>query len=727
MTTSHRCLAACGVLALLTATTRAQQQLPPIEVGAPRVVNVQVQESVPVPPPPVVLDRPVPLAELPGRTVPPSNNIGSPLSASQGFFSQADIARRPLLRTTEVFELIPGLIVTQHSSQGKANQYFLRGFSLDHGTDFAGFVDDVPYNLPTNGHGQGYLDLNSVIPELISTVEFRKGPYYANVGDFSAAGSMNVRLFDELPYGFAKVEVGMYDWYRAVVADSVDVGPGHLLYAVQANGYNGPFAIHENFGRLTGVLRYTMGDAESGARLSLIGYHAQGRSIDQIPLRAVHQGLIPSTGVIDPSDFLLTSRYTANAQFWHDWGNGSVTKGNIYGAYYSLSLFSNFTFFLADPVNGDQIGQFDRRWITGTNLSHSWRSRLFGEQVVNTVGFQLRNDSIPLVGLYNTRQRATVSRVTDDSVHEISVSPWFSNEIKWADKVRTVVGARGDYFHFDVDSRVTPENSGTESARLFSPKGSIIFGPWNHTEFYINGGFSFHSNDARGVVATIDPLTGDPATKAPGLVRAKGAEFGMRSQAIRNLTTGFAVWQLNLAEELVFVGDAGTTEPFPGSDRYGIEFTNSYKLCDWVTLDADYSWSHGRLIGDKVEPGANRIPQAITTTFSGGPSIQLPSGWFSTLRFRYVGSRSLVEDNSFASNPTHLWELAAGYQNQRFTAGVQVLNLFDSKGHDIDYYYGSGLKTDPGFPFPPGDEGVQDYHFKRLEPFAVRFYLTLRW
>jgi hypothetical protein len=713
------------VLMLVLLAAPALAQLPPIDVTAPRQTP-QPPPEPPQPPPPVV-ERPTPMPDQPGRGLPLTNTPESPYSASQGVITQFDIENRPSLRTTDFLELVPGLVVTQHSGQGKANQYFLRGFALDHGTDFAGFVDDVPYNLPSNSHGQGYLDLNSVIPELVGIVDFRKGPYYADVGDFSSAGSVNIHLRNDLPYSFFKIEGGMYDWYRTVIASSIDLGPGHLLYAFEGNAYNGPFEVHENFNRYVGVLKYTIGDDHDGMTMSAIGYNAQGNLANQIPLRATSQGLISSFGVEDPSDYLTTTRFTLNNQWWHHGDNGSITRGNIYGVYYSLNIFSNFTFFLNDPVHGDQINQIDRRWITGGNISHQWNSNLFGDRVVNTVGFQVRNDSIPHLGLHNTEQRQFLSAVSDDSVHEINLGPYISSQVKWAEKVRSVIGARGDYFHFDDVSKDTPANSGHAEAKLFSPKGSLVLGPWNHTEFYLNGGFSFHSNDARGVVGSVDPTTGEPVSKSPGLVRSKGAEIGMRTQVIPNLTSGVALWQLHLDQELVFSGDSGTTEPLRASDRYGIEWTNNYRVNDWLTWDADYSWSHGRLLGTDPDVPGNYIPEAVTTVFSGGPSIRLPNGLFSELRFRYFGPRALIEDNSAHSRATQLFELSMGYQCPRYTFGIELLNLFNSNGHDIDYFYGSALKTDPGFPFPPGDPGVQDIHFKRVEPFAFRVYYTLRW
>lgn len=721
------------VLPALTAVAQQPPQtLPPIEVGAPRPGARPQPGPTPPPTPSPLPEQPVPAAEKPGRSAPITNAPGSPYSASQGLVTQADLADLPILRSTDFLEQVPGLLVTQHSSQGKANQYFLRGFSLDHGTDFAGYVDDVPYNLPTNAHGQGYLDLNSVIPELVGTIDFRKGPYYADVGDFSSTGSASIHLLDIMPYGIAKVETGMYDWERVVVANSDKVGPGYLLYAFEGNYYNGAFTLKENFNRWVGLLKYTIADDSDRLSVSFTGYDASGNSVNQIPLRATQEGLLSSLSVEDPSDFLTTERYTLDAQWLHKGDDGSVTKGNLYAYYYSLDIFSNFTFFLQDPVHGDQLEQIDRRWVTGGNLSHQWKSPLWGDRVVNTVGLQVRNDDMPHIGLHHTEDRQLVNVVSDDTVEEFNSGLYAQNEVKWAEKLRTVVGARGSFYYADVVDHDTPQDSGQKGSAIFSPKGSLILGPWDRTEFYLNGGYSYHSDDARGTVSTIAPAftpfqTPGPQTPSPFLIQSRGCEVGVRSQAVPNLTTGVALWQLHLAQELVFDGDTGTTTPLRSSDRYGIEWTNNYRLNRFLTLDADYSWSHGRLLGEEPGVPGNYIPESVTTVFSGGPSLRLPSGWFADLHFRYIGPRPLIEDDSASSRATQLFELNTGYECKRWKAGLELLNMFNSNGHDIDYYYGTALKTDPGFPFPPGSNGVNDINFKRLEPFEARVYYMLKW
>jgi hypothetical protein len=716
------------------AVAQQPELLPPTEVRAPRMTEPMQPEPEPMPPPLALFPGPEP-----GRSAPVGNGMLAPPSASAGFFTQAEIQNFPLLRTTEFLELVPGLLVTQHSGGLKANQYFLRGYSLDHGTDFAGFVDDVPYNLPTHAHGQGYLDLNSVIPELIDRVDFRKGPYYADVGDFSTTGSVDIHYMDRLPYGFWLQEAGKNDWIRTVVASSGNVGQGTLLFGVENLYYNGPYQVPENQDRVSAVFRYTLGDQADGLRVTAYVYNGSGNDNNQIPQRAVYQGLVSSLGNLDPSDFLTTQRYTLNGQWWHKWDSGAETRANAYAYYYSLDIFNDFTFFLQDPIHGDQNDQIDRRWVTGGNIAHTWNSLLIGECAQNTVGLQLRNDSIPHVGLHHTEDRELVNVVTDDSVDDFDGALYYQNQMKWSEKVRTVVGVRADYIHFDVHDWYVPQNSGTIETSFPSPKGSLILGPWNRTNFFLNGGYDFHSDDARGTLEVLTPsfvgpppnyvgqAPPTPSVPTPQVARTRGCEIGFRSQAIPNLTSEAALWQIHSQQELVFDGDTGTTTPLRASERYGIEWSNTYYFSNWLTLNGDYSWSHGRLLGIDPEVPGQFIPEAITTTFSGGPSIRLPSGWFADLRCRYFGPRPLIEDNSASSRATTTFDLETGYQCKRFRAGLAFLNLFNSNGHDIDYFYGTGLKTDPGFPFPPGANGINDINFKQVEPFAVRAFLTLRW
>jgi hypothetical protein len=655
-----------------------------------------------------------------GRTQPVANTFASPVSASQGLVTQADIQNKPLFRTTEFLEQIPGLIFSNETNGVDAATMFLRGFNIDHGTDFAFFVDGVPYNLGSNPHAQGFTDLNSVIPELVSTVDFGKGPYYAKVGNFSAVGYADIRYFDALPYGIAKIEAGQYDWFRTVVADSGCVGPGVLLYGVQFNYFNNAFSVPEHLNKSSAIFRYTIAEDNDRLTLSASLYNGQGTSEPVIPLRLVQNGQIGRFTNVSPSDFIVANRFVVNAQWQHHWVDGALTQGNVYGYRYTLGLIENPSGFTSGP-EGDQVDQIDQRWVTGVNLSHTWHSYLLGDQMAHTVGIQYRHDDIRQADIFNSVNREPVSPASLASIGESDTGLFYQNALQWSEKVRTVFGVRGEFYHVHVNNQLTPENSGDKSSAIFLPKGSLILGPWNHTDFYVNGGYSFHSNNAEGTVVNIDPATGDAVPRVPLLIQARGAEVGVRSQFIPNLTTSLALWQLHLGSELEFDVVAETTTPLRPSDRYGLEWSNTYQLCRWLSLNADYSWSHGRLLGFDPDVPGNRIPQAVTTVFSGGPSVNLPNGLFANLRYRYWGPRPLIEDNSFSSRATNLFELSAGYQCPRYTVNLQILNLFNSNGHDIDFF---DTTFYPNF----GDTApVADKLFKPLQPFQARVSVTVRW
>lgn len=614
-----------------------------------------------------------------------------------------------------MLEVVPGVAVTQHSGSGKANQYFLRGFNLDHGTDFSTRVDGVPVNFPTHGHGQGYMDLNFVIPELVDYVTFRKGPYYADVGDFSSAGTGDFHLFDLLPEAFVKLGVGQDAYYRLVVAHSPQLGPGHLLYAFEGNYYNGPWDVAERVRKFNGVLKYSLASGPHSISLGLTAYHSRWNSTDQIPLRAVEQGLISRLGALDPSDGGRTGRYSLYGN-WSYKGASSLTKANAYLVYYHLNLFSNFTFFLDDPVNGDQFEQHDARIVIGGNASHTWFTRWLGASMDHTFGIQIRYDDIPDVSLHKNRQRARLSTVRDDTVHEISTGLYYQNQTQWFPKMRTVVGLRGDIFGFDAKSSLAA-NSGNRTDGIFSPKLGLIVGPWARTEVYLNGGFGFHSNDARGTTITIDPSTGEPVGKVDPLVRTKGAEIGVRSTFIPGLNSTLAFWYLTIGSELLFVGDAGTTEASRPSQRYGIEWANFYKVLPWLTVDFDLSYSRAKFLDS--DPAGRYIPGSIELVIATGATVEFPFGLFGSLRARYFGPRPLLEDNSVRSDATTLVNLQAGYKYKNWLAQLDVLNLFNSQNHDIDYFYASRLPGEPA-------DGVADVHFHPVEPRTVRFALRYK-
>lgn len=630
-------------------------------------------------------------------------------SASEGKVSGEELLKRPLLRTGEILETVPGLIVTQHSGSGKANQYFLRGFNLDHGTDFRTEVDGIAVNMATHAHGQGYTDLNFLIPELISGIDYHKGNYYAEFGDFSSAGAAEIRTVESLAKPFVSFESGSYEFARAVTGASYNVGEGIVTAAAEFQTYNGPWEVDEEARKGNLFFKYARRGGGDLTEITFMGYRGIWNSADQIPQRAVNSGLLDSFDVIDSTDGGDSYRYSANARYVTE-TSSERHEAQLYAQVSALDLYSNFTYFLDDPVNGDQFQQEERRVVLGGNYSAELDSGFDGLDNVTTLGLQARTDIIPEVALRKTAAREKVSTVRNDDVTETSFALYAKNEAKWTPKVRTNVGLRGDLFLFDVESNVD-ENSGNENDARVSPKAGIIFGPWSSTEVYVNGGFGFHSNDARGTTIRRDPVTGEPADKVDPLVRTRGAEAGVRTTAIDGLQSTLAVWVLDIDSELLFVGDAGVTEPSRSSERYGVELTNAYSMTDWASLEADWSLSHARFKEDA--PEGDYIPGSIDNVVAGGVNLGYDKGLYSALRVRYFGPRPLIEDNSVESQSTLLVSGRVGYRWTDVDVWIEGFNLFDRSDSDIDYYYASRLPGEP-------DGGIEDVHFHPVEPISMR-------
>ena len=639
-----------------------------------------------------------------------------PASASETIISGEELNSRPVSRVGEVLEAVPGLIVTQHSGEGKANQYFLRGFNLDHGTDLAISVDGMPVNMPTHGHGQGYADINFLIPELVQSVNVRKGPYFADKGDFASAGTVGIDYVSKLPKNIAELTFGSFGYARALAAGSTAVGEGTLLTAFEANTYNGPWDVPDNVRKLNGVLRYSQGTATDGFTLSAMAYANGWNSTDQVAQRAIDQGLIGRLGSLDPTDGGTSSRFSLSSNWAQSSGYGQ-TKVSAYVVRSSLQLFNDFTYFLDDPVNGDQFSQTDRRTVYGLDASHAFDARLAGIETQTRIGLQTRGDDID-VGLFKTVAREMLSTVREDNVREGNIGLWADTTARWTDWLRTTIGIRKDYFAGRVISD-TLLNSGNAQASMTSPKAGIVLGPWYRTEFYGNAGYGLHSNDIRGATITVDPNDKvTPLDRVPLLVRSKGAEIGIRTKAIEGFTSSLAVFVLDFDSELLFVGDAGTTEPSRPSHRVGVEWTNQYKVLPWMTLDFDLAYTRARFAN--FDPVGDFIPGAPAWIASGGVTFGGDRGWFGALRGRYFGPRPLIEDDSVRSRPSLLFNARAGY---KFDNGVRlqldVLNLFNANTNQIEYYYLSRL---PGEPIG----GVADRHVHPAEPLAVRLTLAAR-
>src|SRR5262249_13814230 len=631
---------------------------------------------------------------------PAQNLVGIAQSASQGAITARQLDRRPIMRTGDVLETVPGMVVSQHSGDGKANQYFVRGFNLDHGTDFATSVAGLPVNMPAHGHGQGYSDLNFLIPELVSGVQFSKGPYFAEQGDFATAGAASISLAAVLPRPMVRVERGGEGFARALVAASPSLAGGHLVAALEAGRDDGPWIRPDDFRKGNRVLRYSRGDAVNGFSLTGMAYQATWHATDQVPRRAIEQGSIDRFGTMDPTDGGDTVRFSGSLE-WQRTRNAATTKVVAYGIRSDLNLFSNFTLFLNDPVHGDQIRQDDRRFVSGATISYRRIDRWGAREVQNTVGVQVRNDDIMSVGLAHTESRRLLGTIRQDAVLQSSGAVYAQSEIAWASWLRTLAGMRVDGYRFQVDSG-DRANSGVADASIASPKGGVVVGPWRGSEVYANSGFGFHSNDARGTTIARDPATGEPTDPVTPLTRAKGSEVGFRTVLVPHLQTSVALWTLSLASELVFAGDAGTTEAGRPSRRSGIEWSNYYSLRPWLILDGDLSRSSARFTD--VDPAGDRIPGSVRTVVSAGAAIDSIHNVFGSIRLRYFGPRPLIEDDSVRSTPTKLVSLTTGYRLTRTVRlALDVFNVLNAPASDVDYYYTSRLPGEP-------TAGVADIH-----------------
>ena len=640
------------------------------------------------------------------------NLVGAAISASEGSVGQAEIAERPLLRSGDLLEFVPGLVATQHSGSGKANQYFLRGFNLDHGTDFATSVDAMPVNMRTHGHGQGWTDLNFLIPETVEELSYRKGTYYADVGDFSSTGSARFRIADRMPQGLAEVTLGEHGHQRGVFVESVSAGNGELLVGAELQRFDGPWDdIDEDVDKASLLLRYSAEVGGGRGHLMLMGYNNDWNSPDQIPQRAVDAGIISEFGSLDTSVGGESSRYSLSG----GWDGAALGGELAVGAYLinsDLDLYSNFTYLLDDPDNGDQFEQVDQRRLMGFEISQQWQQGSSRWRV----GVEGRHDDIDDIGLYRTQARTRLQTVRQDQVEQGSLGVHVANEFQFNDRLRSYVGLRHDSYDFDVDARSLPANSGNADDAATSLKASLIYRMSDPIELYASYGEGFHSNDARGTTIRFDPVSGDAVDTVDPLVDSTGAELGARVHLNDRLQATIAAWTLRLDSELLFVGDAGTTEASRPSRREGLELGVYWFGSEYVSADLEVSYTNARFRDD--DPAGDEIPGAIPLVLSAGITARSDSGWLANARLRHFGSYPLIEDNSVQSDGSTIVNLRIGRDWRRFGLYLDLLNVLDSDDHDIDYYYASRLPGEPA-------DGIEDIHFHVFQPRSVR--LSLRY
>ncbi|MDX2436057.1 MAG: TonB-dependent receptor [Acidobacteriota bacterium] len=635
-------------------------------------------------------------------------------SSNEGTTGQEDLARRPKLRAGELVETVPGAIATQHSGGGKANQYFLRGFNLDHGTDFAVSAGGMPVNMPSHGHGQGYADLNFLIPELVESAHYRKGPYFAQIGDFSSAGGVDFNFVRSVPKGIATLTLGTFSYQRALVAGSVTAGGGDLTGALEYYHYDGPWDRPDDYQRFNGYLGYSRGDALGGWSVVAMGSDGEWLASDQIPQRAVDEGLVDRYGILDPGPRGTSGRYSLSGEY-HRGSGASLTSVSAYLIRYDFDLISNFTYLLDDPVNGDQFEQQDERWISGLGVEHRWSGHLGAAHTDTSVGLDLRWDNIAN-GLYRTTDLERTFTTRQDDISQLGGAVWGSSWIQFSPALRLNLGLRADYYRAEVDAYREP-NSGTADDWMLNPKLSLIYRPWKSTEFSFNAGSGFHSNDARGATITIDPVTGEPVQAVDPLVRASGFDIGVRAFTPSGYHGTLTAFWLELDSELLFVGDGGSTEASRPSRRIGLEWTNFWQLSRRVGIDLDATVADARFTDP--DPAGDDIPGAIVATVAGGVSVTDLGRWFGSLRLRYFSGGPLIEDGSVEWGPTVLVNGLVGFTlSENIVLALEGFNLLGREDYDVAYYYASRLAGEPL-------EGIEDVHFHPMEKPSLR--VTMTW
>lgn len=650
------------------------------------------------------------------------NALGTSDAASQGVVGPAMLRHRPILRPADALEYIPGMVVTQHSGDGKANQYFLRGMNLDHGTDFATTVHGVPVNMPTHGHGHGYSDLNFLIPELVQRIEYRKGPYFASEGDFSSAGSAHFVYRTQLDRPFADVTVGQRGYRRGVAAASRVVAEDvTLLTAVELMNNQGPWTVPEGLRKTNAQFILSEGSPRQGWSASLSAYEARWHSTDQVPQRLIDTGTYQGQPFgrfdsLDASDGAATHR-TSLSGSWHQASDREMTKVEGYVIKYDLNLFSNFTYKL--DRDSDQFAQTDDRVAWGGKVQRSWFSAFSdGRSLQSTWGVQMRQDRIR-VGLYDTLSRQIQSSVREDDVHQTLVGVYGETETGWTTWLKTIIGFRADQFNATVTSHSQANNSGRSTASKGSPKLSMIFGPWRETEFFINAGRGLHTNDARGTTAKRDPKSGLPVDSVPGLVSSRGQELGLKSQMAPDLQTSLTIWRLDVDSELLYVGDAGNTEPGRPSRRTGVEWSNHWTPGDHLLMDANLAWTRPRYADQ--DPAGNQIVNAVHRVANLNLAWRHWGPWSGALGFRYIGAAPLTENNAVRSISSVTSNLRIHRKmSNHVDMALDVLNLADRKNNDISYFYTSRVAGEPL-------AGVAGVHVHPAEPRTLRFNVRIRY
>jgi outer membrane receptor protein involved in Fe transport len=681
-------------------------------------IKSKVQLAIPFEPPSAVAETPPAptattapvVAPAPSEAVATQQNTQStlvlgrkPISAASSFaVRDRDFALRPIGSVQDILRVTPGLVMVQHSGGGKANQYFLRGFDADHGTDLALSIDGIPINMVSHAHGQGFADTNFIIPEAVERIEITKGPYFANQGDFATAGAVNLVTRDgfehsSLGFGMGGSPGHGSPAYRGLLIASPKWDVAKATFAVELGRQDGPFDNPEGwdryklFNKLTFPLTPT-----SSLSVGESSYAGNWHGSGQIPARAVDQGIVSRFGSIDPEEGGNTARHQLSLGYKLRPNEKSEVSALAYLATYRFNLFSNFTLYLDDPDNGDEIEQVDRRSFYGGALSYRILHDLDGILFDTTIGGNVRSDDIH-EELWHSRQRQELDQLRSNDVHQTSIGAYANEEVTPAEWIRFDVGARADLLSFAVDNKLPTADpaapaSGISAAHQFSPKASLVLTPLKsedvELDIYGNYGHGFHSNDVRGAFAVpaVTPLT-----------RAIGEEVGSRARLFGRWDLAGALWRLDLDNETVWSGDRGTTEVSDATTRKGVEIESRFEVTPWLAVDLDLTFTQSAF---RENPGnGNGLALAPKQTWAGGISGRHdlgPGVARAGFRFYGIGDRPASDDGVITAPGFTQFDLHLGYRHQWFDIAVDVENLFNSNFRSAQFDTVSRLRSEPG-------------------------------
>lgn len=622
--------------------------------------------------------------------------------------SPVDIQLRPANTSQDILRMVPGLFIAQHAGGGKAEQIFLRGFDIDHGTDLNLEVDGLPVNMVSHAHGQGYSDLHFVIPELISYVNFDKGPYYADKGDFTTAGFVDFQTKNVLEDNFLKMEGGQFGTLRTVAGVSLFSRKQERTTGYIGTEYfrsDGYFESPQDFDRFNIMSKISTqlrndDDLTVGASFFTSGWDASG----QIPTRAVNTGLITRFGSIDDSEGGETRRANLFLKYSHQFSNGAYLKLHAYGIRYDFNLYSNFTFNLNDPVNGDQIQQKESRTIYGYKSSYTTSGQFLGNELITDAGVGFRLDDINDISLSNTVKRNFLNYIQRGDIRESNFNAYVSETLSLSKKWSVNGALRFDYFNFRYNNTLASADNSVGKA-IVSPKLNFNYQLNTNTQLYLKTGFGFHSNDARVVTEQ---------TSQEILPRAYGVDIGVNTKVTDKLFLHAALWGLDLDQEFVYVGDEGIVEPGGKTRRAGADLSIRYEIRSGLFLDADLNLTKPKARGEPE--GMDYIPLAPTVSSIGGISYKMKNGFNGTFRYRYIGDRAANEDKSIIAQGYFLADAVINYTREKFEVGLSAENLFDTDWNEAQFDTESRLTGEP--------EPVSEIHFTPGTPFFLKMKVT---